>query len=74
VAWVATTGPTRGRADVVVDKRVVDTVNLYSPTSHHARVVWTSKLRLGRSSTVTIVSRASDKRPVVGVDALLVQR
>ncbi len=74
VAWVATTGPTRGRADVVVNGRVVDTVNLYSAKRHAGRVVWAQKLRLGRSSTVAIVSRASDRRPVVGVDALLVQR
>ncbi len=74
VAWVATTGPTRGRADVVVNGRVVETVNLYSAKRRSGRVVWAQKLRLGRSSMVSIVSRASDKRPVVGVDALLVQR
>ena len=74
VAWVATTGPTRGKADVLVNGRAVATVNLYSASHRPGRVVWASKLALGRSSTVSIVSRSTNGRPLIGVDALLVQR
>lgn len=73
LAWVATTGPTRGRADVVLNRRVVDTVNLYSAERRPGRVVWAGKLPLGRTSTVSIVNRSGDRRPTVGVDALLLQ-
>lgn len=73
LAWVATTGPTRGRADVVLNGRVIDTVNLYSAERRSWRVVWAGKLPLGMTSTVTIVNRSGDRRPTVGVDALLLQ-
>lgn len=73
LAWVATTGPTRGRADVVLNGRVVDTVNLYSAERRAQRVVWAGKLPLGTTSTLTIVNRSGDRRPTVGVDALLLQ-
>lgn len=73
LAWVATTGPTRGRADVVLNGRVVDTVNLYSGERRSGRVVWAGKLPLGTTSTLTIVNRSRDRRPTVGVDALLLQ-
>ena len=67
VAWVATTGPTRGRADVVLDGTVVvDTVNLYSAAAAPGAVVWAGTLPLGTTSPVTIVNRsgrpASDGR------------
>jgi Bacterial Ig-like domain len=73
VAWVTTTSPGRGKADVLVDGRVVDTVDLTSTTRRPARVVWTAKLPLGSSATVTIVNRSPAQRPTIGVDALLVQ-
>lgn len=74
VAWVATTGPTRGRADVLLNGRVVDTVSLYSAKRVHQRVVWAGKLPLGTSSTVSIINRSGKQRPMIGVDALLLQR
>ena len=73
LAWVATTGPARGRAKVVLNGRVVDTVNLYSAERRPGRVVWARKLPLGTKSTVTIVNRSNERRPTVGVDALLLQ-
>jgi hypothetical protein len=73
VAWVATTAPGRGKADVLVDGRVVDTVDLRSTTRRPARVVWTAKMPLGSSSSVTIVNRSPAQRSAIGVDAILVQ-
>ncbi|MEO8106592.1 MAG: hypothetical protein ABI720_04675 [Actinomycetes bacterium] len=74
VGWVAVTGPTRGKADVLVNGKVVATVNLYSADRRPARVVWAGKLVRGRVSKVSIVSRSTDRRPLIGVDALLLQR
>ncbi|MCZ3386780.1 MAG: hypothetical protein LH630_07395 [Actinomycetia bacterium] len=74
VAWVASTGPTRGRADVIVNGRVVDTVSLYSAKRHVQEVVWATKLPLGTASSVVIVNRSGSVRPTVTVDALLLQR
>ncbi|HEX5016864.1 MAG TPA: hypothetical protein VFX15_04695 [Actinomycetes bacterium] len=75
VGWVTSTGPQRGRADVLVNGRVVDTVNLYSSERRPARVVWTSRLPKGDDAvTVTIVNRSPDSRRTIGVDALLLHR
>lgn len=73
VGWVTSTGPRRGRADVLVDGRLVDTVNLYSAERRPARVVWASKLPIDRGASITIVNRSPDSRPTVGVDAVLLQ-
>jgi hypothetical protein len=73
VAWVATTAPGRGRADVLLDGRVVETVDLSSPHRRTGRVVWTAKLPLGSKTTVTIVNRSPKKRPTISVDAILLQ-
>ena len=72
IGWVTSTGPNRGRADVMVGKKVVATVNLYSTQRRPARVVWTSLLSKQEPTTVTIVNRSPSSRPTVGVDALLV--
>ncbi len=74
IAWVATTGPTRGRADVLLNGKVVETVSLYSAKRHTGRVVWAGKLPLSTKSTVVIVNRSGQARPTIGVDALLLQR
>ncbi len=74
VGWVATTGPTRGRADVLLNGRVVDTVSLYSAKRHEGRVVWAGKLPLGTANRLSIVNRSMKARHSVGVDALLLQR
>ena len=73
VGWVTSTGPRRGRADVLIDGRVVDTVNLYSAERRSARVVWASKLPIDEKATITIVNRSPASRPLVGVDAVLLQ-
>ena len=74
LGWVASTGPQRGRADVLVGGKRVDTVNLYSPTVNPAQVVWTTQLSPGRAQKVTIVNRSGHHRPMITVDALLVHR
>jgi hypothetical protein len=72
IGWVASTGPRKGRADVMVGKRVVASVNLYSADRRPARVVWTGQLPRHKTGTVTIVNRSSSARPTIGVDAFLI--
>ena len=74
LGWVASTGPQRGRAEVLVGGKRVATVNLYSPTVNPAEVVWTTQLTPGRAQKVTIVNRSGHHRPMITVDALLVHR
>lgn len=74
VAWVATTGPTRGRADVLLNGRVVDSVSLNSAKRQVGKVVWAGKLPLNATSTLAIVNRSKKERHTVGVDAILLQR
>ena len=73
IGWVTSTGPKRGRADVYMGGRLVDTVNLYSPERRPARVVWAHLLPRTGDTTVTIVNRSPAGRRLIGVDALLVQ-
>ena len=73
VGWVTSTGPHRGRADVVVNGRVVDTVNLYSPQRRSTRVVWTAMTDKNETTRVTIINRSRASRPTIGVDTVLVQ-
>jgi streptogramin lyase len=47
VAWVAATGPNRGRAEVWLDGVRVATVDLYSPTRSDRRVVFTTSTAAG---------------------------
>ncbi|MFL6181094.1 MAG: hypothetical protein ACJ73J_02195 [Actinomycetes bacterium] len=72
IGWVTSTGPNRGRAEVMVGKKVVATVNLYSAQRRPARVVWTSLLPKQERTTVTIVNQSPSSRPTIGVDDLLV--
>jgi hypothetical protein len=72
IGWVTSTGPHRGRADVMVGNKVVDTVSLHSRHRRAAQVVWTARLSARRATTVTIINRSSGKRSTIGVDALLV--
>jgi Bacterial Ig-like domain len=74
VAWVASTGPRKGRAKVLLDGTVVANVDLYSPQRRPARVVWTAPVTRTATSRVSVVNRSTGHRTEVGVDALLLQR
>lgn len=74
VAWVTSTGPHRGRADVLVEGRVVASVDLYSTQRHPPRVVWTAKIPNGETTALAVVNRSRGARSTIGVDAFLLQR
>jgi hypothetical protein len=73
VAWVARTGPTMGKAAILVNGRLAGHVNLHTATTHVSRAVWTMKLP-GHATKVTIVNRSGRERPTLSVQAVLRQR
>jgi len=73
VAWVSRTGPTMGKADILVNGRLAGHVNLHAETTQASRVVWTMKLP-NRTTKVTIVNRSGVARPNLSVQAVLLQR
>lgn len=74
VAWVATTGPRKGRAAVLVDGEVVASVDLHSRQRGESHVVWTTRISRSEPTRITVVNRSDGRPSRVGVDAFLVQR
>ena len=71
IAWVARTGPDRGKAGIFVDGTQVATVDLYSPTTRVQRVVWVGSWTTAVSRTVTIRVAGTTGRPRIDLDALV---
>lgn len=73
-AWVASYGPRRGSARVVVDGTTIATYNLHRASTHHRRVI--SARNFGASGThtfgITVLGTARHSR--VDVDAFVVLR
>lgn len=74
VAWVATTGPSQGRARVLMNGERVATIDLRTPERHTAQVVWTAPVSRLRSTEITVVNASTDRRDLVAVDGFLRQR
>jgi hypothetical protein len=74
VAWVSRTGPSMGKADVLVNGRLAGHVNLHATGIDASRVVWTTKLPLNHRTKITIVNRSGAQRPNLSVQAVLLQR
>ena len=71
VAWIASKGPTRGKADVYVNGSKAATVDLYSPTAKHQQVVWSGSWSSAASRTVRIQVLGTAGRPRVDLDAFV---
>jgi len=63
--WVSTLGPDRGQAQVQVDNGAKQVVDLYSPTTQPAQVVWArDALPAGNHTvTVTVIGKKSSLNP-----------
>jgi hypothetical protein len=70
-AWVARTGPDRGKAAIYVNGVLVQTVDLYSPTVRSRRVVFAEHWETSGNRTVSIRVLGTAGRPTVELDALL---
>jgi len=71
IAWVARTGPDRGRAEVYVNGKKVKTVDLYSTAYGAQRVVWVGTWSSTASRKVTIRVLGTAGRPRVDLDAFV---
>jgi Alginate lyase len=71
VAWIGPVGPTRGRASVYVDGRLVTTVNLYRSGFQARQVLFATHVAAG-SHTLTIRVAGTAGHPWVAVDAFAV--
>lgn len=72
VAWVSRTGPTGGRARVLVDGRYAGTVSLYSPATNQRAVVFSRSWRRAGRHSVAVRPVARPRR--APVDAFVVLR
>jgi hypothetical protein len=71
VAWVARTGPDRGKATVYVNGTRLATIDLYAPTYQRQRVVWAGSWSSAASRLVTIKVSGTSGRPRVDLDAFV---
>ena len=73
VAWVSRTGPTMGKADILVNGRLAGHVNLHAETTPASRVVWTMKLP-NRTTEGHDCEPIRPGAPNLSVQAVLLQR
>jgi Transglycosylase-like domain len=73
VAWVGPVGPTRGRAIVSLDGRVVRTVDLGASRFVARRTLFTRTFPVSGPHTLTITVAGTSGRPVVAIDAFVVR-
>jgi hypothetical protein len=73
IAWYGPTGPTRGRARVLIDGRAVATVDLRASTFHPKELVYSKRFATTGRHTITIVVLATAGRPNVSIDAFVVR-
>jgi hypothetical protein len=73
VAWYGPTGPTRGRAKVLIDGTAVATVDLRASAFHPKELVFSKRFATTGKHTLTIVVLATAGRPNVSVDAFVVR-
>ena len=73
VAWMATEGPSRGRANVYLDGSFIEQVDLYASSTRYRQIVFSHSWPGFGSHTLRIdVLGAPASRPQVNIDALLV--
>ena len=71
VSWVGPMGPTRGKAQVYIDDRLVATVDLWAASFHPRRIVFSASLRSG-AHTLVIKALGTAGRSTVNVDSIYV--
>jgi hypothetical protein len=71
VAWVGPIGPTRGQARIILDGRLVATVDTRALTFRARDVIWAANLD-DRAHTLRIQVLGTSGRPTVAVDGLYV--
>ena len=72
IAWIATYGPNRGKAQVYVDGVLKATVDLYASVTVPKGLVWTANYATSATRTVKIKVLGTSGRPRVDVDGFAV--
>ena len=73
IAWYGPTGPTRGKARVLIDGTAVATVDLRSSTFHAHELLWSKRFASTGKHTLTIVVLGTPGRPNVSIDSFVVR-
>ena len=73
VAWVSALGPTRGSAQVLLDGKLVATIDLFHPTNVGRRVVYRAGWPTLGSHRLEIRPLATRGHPRVDIDAFLLE-
>lgn len=71
VSWIATKGPTRGRARVYIDGRLATTIDLYASSARHRQTVYRRSWPNPGAHRIEIEVVGTAGRPRVDVDALV---
>lgn len=71
VAWVGPVGPTRGKARIILDGRLVATVDTRAATFRARDVIWAANVADG-AHTLRVQVLGTSGRPTVAVDGLYV--
>ena len=74
IAWVGPVGPSRGKARVYIDGRLVTTVNTWASTFRASRVLFTKSWTKVGTHRISIVANGTTGHPTVALDAFLVRR
>ncbi len=73
VSWVGPVGPTRGKARVYVDGKLVKTVNTWASRFSSTRVLFQKSWSAVGAHTISIVAMGTARHPTVAIDAFLVR-
>ena len=73
VSWVGPIGPTRGKAKVYIDGKLVKTVNTWARSFRPARVLFQKSWSTVGTHRITIVTLGTRRHPTVAIDAFLVR-
>jgi hypothetical protein len=74
ITWTGPVGPTRGKANVYVDGKLVKTVDLYSATYRARVAVFTATWGSTSKHTIAIKVVGTKGRPTVAIDSLVLTR
>jgi hypothetical protein len=73
ISWIGPKGPTRGRAQVLLDGHPVRIVDLHSAGFHARATVFTRTWAAAGRHTIRIVALGTRGRPIVAIDEFVVR-
>jgi hypothetical protein len=74
VSWVSAIGPTRGKANVYINGKLVKTVDTHAARFQAGRIVFSKTFATAASRTISIVALGTAGHATVAVDAMVVRK